>query len=200
MCKIKIDLDRYKEFFLSPHGFELITDIIDKGDYAAIEEIVKWKRCTAKLLDKIAERFMGSNYAEINFKILEDVAEHSRVSKKTLRNIFDAVSNLLLGIHPKSDEVFLGEHSEEAIEVLEEIAESKKLDEKLAWKLYNLAVEHKLIEVIEELAENSNTPDEILFDIIDRFEDDIVTYQEAYKQIIKRYKKLKQQLNENESK
>ena len=200
MPTIKINLDSYKEFFLSEHGFELITDIIGKGDYVAIEEIVKWKHCTAELLDKIAERFMGSNYAEINFKILEDVAEHSRVSKKTLRNIFDAVSNLLLGIHPKSDEVLLGEHSEEAIEVLEEIAERKKLDEECAWTVYNLAVERKLIEVIEELAENSNTPDEILFDIIDRFEDDIVTYQEAYKQIIKRYKKLKQQLAESENK
>lgn len=188
MCTIKIDLDRYKEFFVSQHGLEFITQIMVKGDYDTIKEIVEWKQCTAVLLDEIAKKFIASGYDSSNLEILEEIVESSRVSKKTLIMIFDFASSLL------------DEYSEEASEVLEEIAESKKIDDELAWKLYNLAIEHKLWCVIEELAENDVTPDELLFDIIDRFEDDIVRYQEAYNQIIKRYKELKQQLNGNEKK
>ena len=188
MSTIKINLDRYKEFLASQHGLEFITEIMVKGDNDTIKEIVKWKQCTSVLLDEIAKKIIASEYDVSNLEILEKIAESSRVSKKTLIMIFDFARSLL------------DEYCRDASDILEEIAESKKIDDELAWKLYNLAIEHKLCCVIEELAENDVTPDEILFDIIDRFEDDIVTYQEAYKQIIKRYKKLKQQLNENGSK
>ena len=188
MCTIKIDLDRYKEFFASQQGLEFITQIMVKGDYDVIKEIVEWKQCPAVLLDEIAKKIIASGYDASNLEMLEEIAESSRVSEKTLIMIFDFASSLL-------DECWA-----EASDVIDEIAESKKIDDELAWKLYNLAIERKLCCVIYELVENDVTPDEILFDIIDRFEDDIVTYQEACKQIINRYKKLKEQLAESENK
>ncbi|MBQ8042831.1 MAG: hypothetical protein IJ272_01605 [Clostridia bacterium] len=184
MCKIKIDLDSYKEFFKSECGLKLITEIIDSGDYEAVRGLTKWSECTSDMLDRIASKYMSAEKVRKNLELLEDVAEHSRISVKTLEKLFDFASG------------FVGQY-EEAIEVLEEIAESKKLNGDIAWKLYNLAVKKALVDVIEELAENSNTPDEILFAILDTYKKGSKQCLKAYEQIAKRYKKL---LNESDNK
>lgn len=177
MCKIKIDLDSYKEFFKSECGLKLITEIIDSGDYDAVRGVAKWGECTADILDKIATKYMSEDKIRKNLELLEDVAEHSKVSVKTLEKLFDFASG------------YVGYYSE-AVEVLEEIAESKKLNDDIAWKLYNLAVKKMLIDVIEELAENRKTPDEILFAIVDTDSKQRKECLKAYEQIAKRYKKL----------
>lgn len=187
MCKIKIDLDSYKEFFKSECGLKLITEIIDSGDYDAVRGLAKWNDCTSDVLDKIASKYMSVDNPKKNLKLLEAVVEHSRVSVKTLEKLFDFVSG------------FVGRYVE-ATEVLEEIAESKKLNDDMAWKLYKLAVENTLTDVIEELAENSKIPDEILFAILDTYKKGSNQCMTAYEQIAKRYRKMKEQLSENEDK
>ncbi len=177
MCKIKIDLDSYKEFFKSECGLKLITEIIDSGDYDAVRGLAKWSECTADILDKIATKYMSTEKVRKNLELLEDVAEHSKVSVKTLEKLFDFASGFV-------------NHYEEAIEVLDEIAESKKLNDDMAWKLYNLAVKKALLDVIEELAENNKTPDEILFAILDNYKKESKQCMKAYEQIAKRYKKV----------
>ncbi len=186
MCKIKIDLDSYKEFFKSECGLKLITEIIDSGDYDAVRGLAKWGECTADILDKIATRYMSEDKIRKNLELLEDVAEHSRISVKTLEKLLDFASE------------FVGSY-EEAVEVLEEIAESKKLNDDLACKLYKLAKNKVLIDVIEELAENSKTPDEILFAILDNYKKESKQCMKAYEQIAKRYKKIIEKTKKEEN-
>ena len=188
MCKIKIDLDSYKDFFSSEYGLKLIHEIVDNGDYEAIKGLVKWKHCTSKVLDRIALKFMVHDNIKENMEMLEDVAEHPRVSKKTLSRLFEFASSML------------SEHRYLAEEVLEEIAESKKLSEDMAWKLYSLAVSNALFDVIDELAENDKTPDEVIFAILERYKEDSKQYRKACKQVVKRYKKLREQLKKEENK
>ena len=187
MCKIKIDLDSYKEFFGSESGLKLITEIVDSGDYDAVRSLAKWNGCTSSVLDRIASKYMYAENIENNLKVLEDVAEHPKISVKTLEKLFDFASG------------YVGRYRG-AIEVLEEIAESKKLSEDIAWKLYDLAVKRVLLDVIEELAENSKTPDEIIFAILDTYREESKQYLKACKQITKRYKKLVEQHKEKENK
>lgn len=177
MCKIKIDLDSYKEFFKSECGLKLITEIIDSGDYDAVRGLVNWDECTTDILDKIATKYMSEKKVRKSLELLEDVAEHSKVSVKTLEKLFEFASE------------FVGRY-EEAVEVLEEIAESKKLNDDIAWKLYDLAADKVLLDVIDELAESNKTPDEILFAILDNYKKESKQCLKAYEQITKRYKKL----------
>lgn len=177
MSKIKIDLDSYKEFFKSETGLKLITEIIDSGDYDAVRGLVNWDKCTTDILDKIATKYMSEKKVRKSLELFEDVAEHSKVSVKILEKLLDFASK------------FVGCY-EEAREVLEEIAESKKLNDDIAWELYNLAVEKVLLDVIEELAENSKTPDAILFAILDNYKKESKQCMKAYEQIAERYKKL----------
>jgi len=187
MCKIKIDLDRYKEFFGSECGLKLITEIVDSGDYDAVRGLSKWSGCTSSVLDRIASKYMSTENIENNLKVLEDVAEHPRISVKTLEKLFDFASG------------YVGRYRG-AVEVLEEIAESKKISQDIAWKLYDLAVKWGLIDVIGELAENSKTPDEIIFAILDTYKEESKQYLKACKQITKRYKKLVEQHKVKENK
>jgi len=186
MCKITIDLDNYKEFFKSECGLKLITELIDGGDYDVVRGLIKWSECTSDILDRITSKYMSVENVRKNLELLEDVAEHSRVSVKTLEKLFDFASGFV-------------DHYEEATEVLEEIAESKKLNNDIAWKLYNLAVKKALLDVIEELAENSKTPDEILFVILAGSKKESKQCLKAYEQIAKRYKKVMEQLKKEEN-
>ncbi len=182
---IRIDLDSYKSFFCSEHGLKLFTQIIENDDYDATKQIAKWKKCPSKVLDKIAIKYMVNPAFEIknNLKMLEEVAENPNISVKTLGKILEfAVGSLK-------------DNNYNASEVLEEIAESKKLTAGIAAELYKIALENSLGEVVEELAENKNTPDDILYDILSRFSDKTEAYRNASEEIIKRYKKLKEQLN-----
>lgn len=176
MCKVKINLDSYKEFFSSENGLKLITEIVENGDYDAVKDLVKWKQCTSEVLDKIATKFMSLGISEGNLAILEDVAKHPRVSVKTHARLFEFVINFL--------DRYYG-----ATNVLIEISEHKKLIEELAWNLYNLAVQEELLRVINGLAENSKTPDKILFAILDNYEEKTEQYRKACAQIAERYRK-----------
>jgi len=190
MSKLEIKLDNYKEFFYSEHGLKLITQIIESGDYEATKKIAKWEKCPSKVLDKIAIKYMTLGEVKLPRKdileMLECVAENPKISVKML----DKILNFAVG--------HLEDYRYEASEVLEEIAESKKLTADIAEILYKVALENKLDEVIEELAENQNTPDDILYNILDRFDDGALAYRNASKEIIIRYKNLKEQLAKKE--
>lgn len=191
MGKLEINLDSYKDFFASEHGLKLIAEIIAKDDYYAIREFAQWEQCASKVLDEIATRFMAVDDDEsittLNLKMLEEVAENPKISGKTLDKLLDFASGLL------------SNYRYNAFKVLEEIAESKKLNEDIAKKLYKVALEYSMHGVIEELAENKNTPDEILFEILDSYDEGTKQYSKACKQIIKRYKKMKEQKAKNET-
>lgn len=191
MCKLKIELDSYKEFFTSEHGLKLIEEIIENRDYDAIKALAKWEQCASKVLDKIAVKFMVVDANERvtgnNLRMLEELAENPKISVKTLGELCDFASDLL------------GDYGSSASEVLEEIAESKKLNDEIARKLYKVALEYSLHDIMEELAENPKTPDEVLFDIIEFYDEENEQYSKACKQIIKRYKKVKEQQAKDET-
>lgn len=185
MSKLTIKLDSYKKFFYSEHGLKLITEIIESDDYDAIKKIAKWDQCPSKVLDKIAIKYMVErNHAETerNLEILECVVENSKISVKTLEQVMYFASR------------YLKTHKRYAYDVLEEIAESKKLTTDIARWLYSKASEYALYDVVEELAENENTPDEILYEILGEYDNNTSVYENACEEIIKRYKKLREQL------
>ena len=191
MSKLEIKLDNYKEFFYSEHGLKLISQIIESGDYGATKKIAKWKKCPSKVLDKIAIKYMTLGEAKLPRKdmleMLECVAENPKISVKMLGKIL----NFAVG--------HLEDYRYEASGVLEEIAESKKLTADIAAVLYKVALENSLDEVIEELAENQNTPDNILYNIFQRFDEGTIAYRNASEEIIIRYKKLKELLAKEEN-
>ena len=187
MNNITIEMDNYKEFFGSECGLKLIEELIQNTDYRAVRSLVKWKHCTSEVLEKIAVKFTVDNEnGRLNLELLEDVAEHPKVSKCTLEKLFDFACLLLT------------KYRQSAAELLKEIAESKNLSEELAWKLYHFATNNVLHDVIEELADNRKTPDEVLLDIFNKYDEGTKQHAEASKEIAKRYKNMIEQLkNEN---
>ena len=118
MCKLNINLDNYKEFFVGEHGLALFEQIIQNDDTDAIQELIEWKDCPAKVLNKIAVKFMTvDDRVEFNLGILEEIAENPKVSVKTLEETCDFATNLIC------------RYRKHAEEVLDEIAESKKINE-----------------------------------------------------------------------
>ena len=190
MSKLRLEIDNYKEFFLGEHGLALITQIIESDDYNNTKDIAEWEGCPSKVLDKIATKYMVVCEEDWKTKkclaMLEEIAENSKVSIKTLEKIMEFAVSLF------------DEQRHYVCEVLEEVAESKKLTADIAKRLYEVAVEHNLNEVIKELGENKNTPDDILFDIVDNIDADSAMYEAASEEIIRRYRKIKEASAEQE--
>lgn len=187
MCKLKINLDSYEEFFINGAGRQLISNIIQNGDHDEVECIAEWEKCDSKVLAEIATKFMYEDENEKvtrkNLELLEDVAENPRVSSKTLGELLKFAIGLMniYGVCCN--------------ELLEEIAKSKKLNEAVATELYKVAKKYDIADVITELAENKKTPDDVLFDIIEHGLTGFRTCSGATNQIVERYKKLKEKLN-----
>jgi len=188
MCKLEINLERYKG---SKVGLEFLKEVIQNEDFEAHKELAGWDDCPSEFLDLIAAKYIilgaDSEFTETCLAMLAVVVANPKVSLKTMQGALEYTINAIEG------------YRYHCFDVLQSVAKSKKLTAHIATKLYEVLLAKRMANVLVNLAANTKTPDEILLDMMNRYHYSHNIYQQANRQIIIRYKKLKKQLEQEDN-